>query len=136
MSKLTADLFFKPAAAAPSDGAGFLLADLEQQQAARKQGADWQRRMRAEFERKTSLSLGPELQTVAWDRFLATYGQDNPFSAEDERLRSQAEQLRLAAQRDRDRETAEAARRRQEALRTPNGQRTGVARLHVQNTFP
>lgn len=147
VSKLTADFYFRPAAsapaavlpapvtaAAPSGGVGFSLADLEQQQAARKQWAEWQGRMRADFERTTALSLAPELQTVAWERFLATYGQDNPFSVEDERLRSQAEQLRLAAQRDR--EAAEAARRQQEALRTPDGQRAGAARLRVQNTFP
>jgi formylglycine-generating enzyme required for sulfatase activity len=54
--------------------------------------------LEADFDKIGALNVAPDLQVAAWDRFLANYVQDNPFSGEDKRLRALAqEQKRKAA---------------------------------------
>ena len=65
----------------PTEGTG-RLAQLEAWSA-------WQSRMQSDFGRIAALS-GAKLQAAGWRDFLSSYAQDNPFSEEDERLRSEA----------------------------------------------
>jgi formylglycine-generating enzyme required for sulfatase activity len=58
----------------------------------------WQRAMQAAFDKAAKLTATPEIEAKAWERFLATYGQDNPNSTEDERLRAEAGRRLAAAQ--------------------------------------
>ncbi|MDD4928581.1 MAG: SUMF1/EgtB/PvdO family nonheme iron enzyme [Gallionella sp.] len=94
------DFSFYPGAALPSasllpgsDG-GFSLEDIKKQQAARVQWAAWQAKMRAAFDQAAKFGGSSDLQLAAWDRFLSAYGQDNPFSTDDEKFRAQALGLR------------------------------------------
>ena len=113
VNKLTTDFYFinpavpRPVAAtplpppltAPLSGGGLSLADLEREQATRAQWANWQGRMQADFNRAAEFSGSADLQVQAWQRFLQAWGQDNPTSAQDEQLRSQAQDRLAQAQR-------------------------------------
>ena len=74
----------------PGQVDGLSLADLEREEATRKEWAAWQGRMKADFDKTVSFSGSPDLMVKAWERFLIVWAQDNPFSKEDEVLRSQA----------------------------------------------
>jgi branched-chain amino acid transport system substrate-binding protein len=76
----------------PSQGAGLSLDDLKKEQQAREQWAAWQGRMKADFDAAAAFTGGPDLQAKAWERFLATWAQDNPYGQEDDALRGQARQ--------------------------------------------
>ncbi|MFA7243003.1 MAG: caspase family protein [Sulfuricellaceae bacterium] len=113
------------APAAPIGG-GFNLEDLKRQDTTRKQWEQWQGKMKADFEAVSRFDGSAELKVEAWNRFLTSYGQDNPFSTEDEPLRALAKQKREQAQGDDERRKHEAdaaaaqraeAARQEEALR-------------------
>jgi formylglycine-generating enzyme required for sulfatase activity len=78
---------------------GINLSDLAREQQAREAWADWQKRMQADFESVGALRA-PDLRVQAWQRFLASWAEDNPTTGEDERLREQARQGLQAAQRE------------------------------------
>ena len=72
---------------------GLDLSDLTQQSEARKQWDAWLARMKADYregEQFASGSSDAALNVKAWQRFVDTYTQDDPFSTEDESLRSSA----------------------------------------------
>jgi cytochrome c553 len=75
----------------PSQG-GFSLDDIEQQQGIRDKWTAWQTRMQSDYDKVLGLNAAHELKIQAWDRFLATYKDDNPFSEQDHKLREQAQQ--------------------------------------------
>lgn len=76
--------------------------DLDQAQqheaASRRQWETWQNDMRAAFEKASSYSANAEREVQAWERFLAAYGENNPYSDEDESLRAQARRKKDEAQ--------------------------------------
>ncbi len=76
--------------ARPGQVEGLSLADLEREEATRKEWAAWQARMKADFDKTAQFAGGADLQVKAWDRFLAAWAQDNPQSREDEGLRADA----------------------------------------------
>jgi Caspase domain len=80
--------------AGPSAGA-VNFSDLEQarrdEAASRQQWADWQLRMKSDFNKANSFSGSAELESKAWERFLQTYAENNPYSNEDEDLRTAAQ---------------------------------------------
>ncbi len=78
---------------------GLSFADLEREEATRKEWAAWQARMKADFDKTAQFTASVDLQIKAWDRFLAAWAQDNPQSREDEGLRVDA-----AARRDKARQ--------------------------------
>ena len=84
----------KPEAVAPSvrpgQVQGLSLADLEREEATRKEWADWQGRMKADFDKTAAFAGSADLMAKAWDRFLVVWAQDNPMSTQDEALRAQA----------------------------------------------
>ena len=76
----------------PSSG-GVDFGDLErarrERESVRTSWTAWQSRMAADFEK--AMDYGDaKLSATAWQRFLEAYGEDNPFSTEDERLRVEA----------------------------------------------
>lgn len=71
---------------------GMNLEDLKRQQDVREQWRTWQVRMNTDFREVSNLIAASTLKAMAWQRFLASYVQDNPFSEEDERLRAKAQQ--------------------------------------------
>ena len=85
--------------ARPGQVEGLSLADLEREEATRKEWAAWQARMKADFDKTVKFSGGADLKVKAWERFLAVWAQDNPQSQEDERLRVEA-QAKLQAARE------------------------------------
>ena len=94
-------------ATAPSPlGGGFSLDDLRQQQDARSNWVRWQAGMKADFDKVSSLNVDPELHITAWNRFLSSYKDKNPFSDEDERLRSDARNLKQIVENERQRRLA------------------------------
>lgn len=117
ISKLTSDepFYFRPVARAgnpnasvapepvvppalPGQGGGLSLDDLKKEEAARQQWSQWQARMKADFDAAAGFSGSADLQTKAWERFLAAWGQDNPHSQDDESLRQQAQERLKQAQ--------------------------------------
>ena len=94
-------------APAPSPlGGGFSLDDLRQQQDARSNWVRWQAGMKADFDKVSTLNVDPELHITAWNRFLSSYKDKNPFSDEDERLRSDARNLKQIVENERQRRLA------------------------------
>lgn len=87
------------ALARPAPATGVNLADLEREEATRKQWAQWQAGMQADYDRTAGFSGSADLQAKAWERFLAAWPQDNPLSREDDRLREQARSQLARAQR-------------------------------------
>ena len=71
-------------------GADVSLDDIKKQQRARDQWGKWQADMKTDFDKIAALNVEPDLQIAAWERFLSSYAQDNPFSSEDNELRAQA----------------------------------------------
>jgi formylglycine-generating enzyme required for sulfatase activity len=114
ISKLTSAFFFRPAvgvAVAPTvvpalpgppaaQGGGVSLADLEREGQVRRQWAEWQQRMQADFDRIAGFQEAADLRVQAWQRFLGAWKDDNPTSGDDEQLRAQAQQRLAAAQRE------------------------------------
>jgi len=107
-SSLTGDFYFRPgvavanptaqpAPATPNLG-GINLDDLKHQQAEREKWDAWQARMAADYHAVEQMQAAPDLKLTAWKRWQTTYGQDNPYSREDERLRAQAEQAHRHAE--------------------------------------
>ena len=82
----------------PGETGGLSLEDLKKEEAARQEWARWQARMKADYDAAAGFSGSADLQAKAWERFLAGWGQDNPYSQEDEALRHQAQQRREQAQ--------------------------------------
>lgn len=84
-----------PAAPAAPSGDGLDLADLEKAAAARKTWDGWQERMASDFAKAQQFEgqagQGADLKAAAWERFLAAYATDNPYSSGDEGLRQQAQ---------------------------------------------
>ena len=74
-------------------GGGFSLDDLRRQQEVRAGWNQWQSAMQSAFNQTKAFVGGADLRKQAWGRFLATYGQDNPFSSKDEELRAEAKRL-------------------------------------------
>ena len=87
-------------------GGGFSLDDLRQQQDARSNWVRWQEGMKADFDKVSTLNVDPELHITAWNRFLSSYKDKNPFSDEDERLRSDARNLKQMVENERQRRLA------------------------------
>jgi formylglycine-generating enzyme required for sulfatase activity len=85
--------------ARPGQAGGTSLDDLEKEEAARKEWAQWQARMKADFDRTAAFTGSADLQAKAWERFLATWAQDNPLSTEDDVLRERGRLRRDQAQR-------------------------------------
>jgi len=108
-SSLTTDFYFagpgspqasvvpEPLPGLPRPGAtgGVSLDDLQREEQTRREWVQWQAGMKADFDKLLAFAGGSDLQIKAWERFLATWKQDNPTSTEDESLRQQAEE-RLA----------------------------------------
>jgi len=87
----------QPAPATPNLS-GINLDDLKHQQAEREKWDAWQARMAADYHAVEQMQAAPDLKLAAWKRWQTTYGQDNPYSREDERLRAQAEQAHRHAE--------------------------------------
>lgn len=68
-----------------------------QEFAARQRWDVQQKAMQASFNKARTLNATPEIAIQAWERFLGAYADDNPYSSEDERLRTDAMALLLAA---------------------------------------
>lgn len=93
------------AAPLPPERSEFSVTDLEQRnqeqtrqdQEARDLWANWQTRMKADFERMLKLDGSAEIAAEATKRFLEAYAVNNPFSDDDERLRGIALRRRDAA---------------------------------------
>ncbi len=114
ISKLTGDFFFRAVlASSPSSGtgasspqqkppqsSGVRLGDLEASQQQRSEWAQWQSRMKADFDRVQAFSGSFDLKVTAWDRFLEAWAADNPHSREDDELRTRARQLSETARRE------------------------------------
>lgn len=94
-----------PPASSPQ-GDGFSLDDLRQQQDALNNWVRWQARMKADFDKVSALNVEPDLQITAWNRFLTSYKEKNPFSNEDERLRSDARNRKQMVEDERQRRLA------------------------------
>ncbi|HLZ82656.1 MAG TPA: caspase family protein [Caulobacteraceae bacterium] len=87
-----------PTAATPGSG-GVALDDLAAQNAELR--AKWDRRqkaMQADFDKVAAFQGPPDLRRAAWGRFLAAYGDKNPYTGDDERLRAEAAKRRVAIQ--------------------------------------
>jgi hypothetical protein len=72
-------------------GGGVSLDDIKKQQESREQWEKWQQAMKADFDKIVALKVGVDLRNKAWERFLASYKEKNPFSDEDEKLRTLAQ---------------------------------------------
>jgi formylglycine-generating enzyme required for sulfatase activity len=85
---------------APGTTTGLSLDDLQKQESLRRQWADWQKQMKADYDKVVSFATSggsAELEAKAWERFLAAWQQDNPTSQEDNSLRELAQQkMRVA----------------------------------------
>ncbi len=78
----------------PSQNGGISLEDLAKEEATRQQWAQWQTRMKTDYDKTAAFAGSADLQVKAWDRFLTAWAQDNPMSREDETLRAQAKAAR------------------------------------------
>ena len=81
----------------PGQVEGLSLADLEREEAIRKEWAAWQNRMKADFDKTAAFTGSTDLMVKAWERFLQVWSQDNPNSRDDESLRLLAIAKRDAA---------------------------------------
>ena len=104
-SSLKADFFFagaghtQPMPATPGALPSINFEDLERQQRAREQWAQWQTRMRTDFDRTAAFAGSADLQANAWQRFLDAWKEENPNSEDDGQLRQQAVERLAQAQR-------------------------------------
>jgi uncharacterized caspase-like protein len=87
-----------PAGPAAPESNGLNLADLQQEETRRTDWAAWQTRMQADYDKVQQLNSSADLQAKAWERFLAAYPQDNPYSKDDEQLRQEASKAKRAAE--------------------------------------
>ncbi len=87
---------------------GLVLDDLRQQQEVRNNWVRWQAGMKTDFDKVNALNAEPELKVTAWDRFLVSYKDNNPFSDEDERLRADARSRKKTAEHEHQRKLARA----------------------------
>ena len=85
-----------PATPLPPSGVEFSIDDLQKQQETQEKWERWQRQMRAAFQQANSFTGKANLKRTAWDRFLSSFGKDNPLSNEDETLRATAKSRRAA----------------------------------------
>jgi uncharacterized caspase-like protein len=85
-----------PATPRPAQAGGTSLDDLKKEEATRREWAQWQARMKSEFDQVAGFNGSPDLQVKAWERFLGAWGQDNPLSNDDESIRTKAS-IRIAA---------------------------------------
>jgi formylglycine-generating enzyme required for sulfatase activity len=76
----------------PQSAGGMSLDDLKREQATREEWSRWQQRMRGDFDAAVAFTGSADLRVKAWERFLAAWAQNNPFSSDDETLRAQAQQ--------------------------------------------
>jgi hypothetical protein len=74
------------------------LDDLKQEEQRRTDWAAWQTRMQADYSKVQQLKSSADLKAQAWERFLAAYPQDNPYSKDDEQLRQEASKAKRAAE--------------------------------------
>ena len=142
ISKLTSAFFFRPSGPAgvpnvtpmvatrpPAAAAGSLsLADLEREEQVRREWSGWQQRMQADFERVGALQA-PDLRAQAWQRFLASWAEDNPTTSDDERLREQARQGLQAAQREAQAQQEARAREEQRVREQAAAAQAGATRV-------
>ncbi|CAK0765917.1 formylglycine-generating enzyme [Gammaproteobacteria bacterium] len=70
----------------------YSLEDIKKQQEARTTWNNWQRDMEQSYTKAEEFHGSPDLQVVAWERFLANYAQDNPYSEVDQQLRKKAQE--------------------------------------------
>ena len=75
----------------PEAVVGTSLEDLEKEEQTRRQWADWQKRMKIDFEKTAGFSGSADLRVKAWERYISTWAQDNPLSRDDDGLRAQAQ---------------------------------------------
>lgn len=54
------------------------------------QWQQWQSQLEADFAKLAGLGLKGRMAVEAWERFLRTHGEDNPYTEEDDRLRGEA----------------------------------------------
>lgn len=85
-----------PALAPPPAVGTVDLAALEARAKVEAQWADYQTKLRTEFQRVSGFSGSPALKAAAWESWLSTYSTDNPLTPEDDDLRGQA-RTRLTA---------------------------------------
>lgn len=106
-SSMTGSFYFKPGKGAPVAslepvaepvGGGVSLDDIKKQQESRAKWDKWQQEMKADFDKIVAMNAAPDLQLTAWERFLASYMEENPFSVEDEQLRTLAQTNKQNAQ--------------------------------------
>jgi formylglycine-generating enzyme required for sulfatase activity len=107
----------------PGD-ADFSLEDIAGQaareEASRRAWAAKLEQMRAaarEVEALEARDVSPELKIQGWERFLAAFAEDNPYSAEDQALRTRAGERRAHWEREQRRLAEEQRRRDEEASR-------------------
>jgi len=84
-----------PAAPKPDD---LDLGDLARDDKVRSDWKAWQAKMQAAFDKVKGYQGSADNQAKAWARFLAAYPQDNPYSDDDERLRTAAQQAKSEAE--------------------------------------
>lgn len=84
------------------------LEELRRQDDSRKSWAQWQAKMKTDFDRTVAFKGSADLQAKAWEQFLATWSQDNPLSQEDDGLRAQAQSQMQERQQEASRLTAAA----------------------------
>jgi formylglycine-generating enzyme required for sulfatase activity len=110
-----------PPSATPGAVQRLSLEDLQREQKAREQWASWQKQMKADYDAVLAFKGSAELEVQAWERFLASWKDDNPNSGEDDSLRALArESLRLAGlsvQRERESRIEAERRSKEEAER-------------------
>jgi len=75
------------------------LDDLQREEQTRREWAQWQAGMQADFDKVAGFTGAASLQVTAWERFLATWDKDNPTSTDDEALRQQARERLAQARR-------------------------------------
>ena len=85
------------------------LGDLMRQQESRSKWNDRMTAMRADFQKVDVLNVEPDIKIDAWTRFLDVYKEKNPFTDEDEKLRTDARYKMQVAQEDKKRRQAAAS---------------------------
>lgn len=109
------------------------LEDLEKEESIRKEWANWQSRMKIDFDKAAAFQGSVDLQARAWERFLASWSQDNPLSRDDDVLRAQAQARREQALRQ---AVAAAQLTRPEPLMTSQPMASGVQTVKIGHVAP
>ncbi len=71
-------------------GTGLSLQAIQAEAKRRAGWETWQGRMRADYDQVAALTVAPDLKAKAWADWFAAYKEENPYSEEDETLRTQA----------------------------------------------